>query len=213
METWKLYALVTFVGYFLGAIPFGYLIGKARGINLLEEGSGSTGATNVRRLLGKKASYIVFALDALKGYLAAAWAHLLANNSFQFQHLAIIGILAAILGHSYSIFLRFRGGKGIAVTIGGFAALMPNVLFVGLITWAVFFYATRFVSLASLCFGAILPLCSYLFGYSFYVNIFTCLIAVFIFIRHIPNIRRLLMGTEYRFGQKPNNSAKRTTEK
>lgn len=197
------YSFALMIGYLLGSIPVGYLVGKAYGVNVLTRGSHSIGATNVKRTVGKMAGNFVFLLDALKGFLATYWFHFFLPSGSALQNLAILGLFGAILGHSFSIFLKFRGGKGIAVTIGGLIALMPNVLFIGIITWLTVFYGTKFVSLSSLCFGAILPLCSYLFGYSLAVNIFTIFLSGFIIVRHLPNIRRLLQGTEYRFGQAP----------
>lgn len=189
--------------FLLGAIPFGYLIGRSRGVNLLNVGSGSTGATNVRRVVGKAASNWVFFLDLSKGCLAVLFGQFYPTGDV--CTLPYFCLLAAMTGHCFSPFLRFRGGRGVAVLIGGLGLLMPNVLLIGLITWVAVFYATRFVSLASLCLGAILPLCAYLFGYSRRENLMVILLTIFIFIRHIANVKRLLCGSELRFKRNSNS--------
>jgi glycerol-3-phosphate acyltransferase PlsY len=192
---------IFFVGYLLGSIPSGYWIAKAYGINIFEVGSGNPGATNVRRTVGSVAGSWVFILDATKGFIAAFWTRYLVETPQAFPLFAMAGLWGAILGHVFPIFLRFRGGRGVAVTIGGLAACMVNVLFWGIFTWMVVFFSTRFVSLASICFALILPLCSYLFGYTLLVNFSLMLLSIFIIVRHGANIRRLLHGMEHRFGK------------
>ena len=195
------YVAVVVVGYLLGSIPFGYIAAKLRGVNILTAGSGNVGATNVRRTVGFGAAVAVFILDGSKGLAATIWPLLCFHDSAA-AHLASAGLIAALLGHMFSIFLRFRGGKGVAVAIGGFAALEPNVLPLALATWIVVFAMGRFVSLASVFFAFMLPLCSYLFYYQPIENIAALATALLITVRHSPNIRRLLSGTEFRFSQK-----------
>ncbi|MDR2341062.1 MAG: glycerol-3-phosphate 1-O-acyltransferase PlsY [Puniceicoccales bacterium] len=191
------FGFIILAGYFLGAIPFAVLVAKCRGVNVLACGSCNPGATNVHRTAGKLAGRIVFLCDALKGLLAAQMAIYLAHDG---RHLAAMsGLMGAFLGHNFSVFIKFRGGKGIAVLMGGMAAIMANVLFIGLLTWAVVFLITKYASLASICFSAVLPLCSYLFGYDDSTNMIVLSLGTFAVIRHVPNIRRLLAGTEYRF--------------
>jgi glycerol-3-phosphate acyltransferase PlsY len=196
------YVLAPAVGYLLGAIPFGYLVARARGVHILSVGSGNIGATNVKRTVGSLPGAIVLVLDISKGYLAAGcWPIFALGESALEQRLGLLGLIGALLGHMFSPFLRFRGGKGVAVAIGGCGAVMANVLPLALITWAVVFWAGRFVSLASLSFALMVPLCAYLFGYSLFVCAVTVAMAALIFLRHLPNLRRLLAGTELRFGR------------
>jgi glycerol-3-phosphate acyltransferase PlsY len=187
------------LAYVLGSIPFGFLVAKARGTNILAVGSGNMGATNVRRTVGRWAGISVFFLDAAKGFLALHITRVFPKSALDPSVLAAAALTGAFLGHNFSIFLKFRGGKGVSVTIGGLLSLMPNVLFIGLLTWVVVFAATRFVSLASVCFSLTLPLCSYLFAYPFVLNFLILAISAFIIGRHLSNIRRLIAGTEYRF--------------
>ncbi|MDR3317068.1 MAG: glycerol-3-phosphate 1-O-acyltransferase PlsY [Puniceicoccales bacterium] len=197
-----IYGTVLLLGYLLGAIPFGFLVAKAKGVNILKVGSGNVGATNVRRTVGRRAGLCVFFLDAAKGILAASlpdWHWIFGRVSGNTLPLAMVGLLGAVIGHSFSIFLKFRGGKGVSVVVGGIFAAMPNLLILGAITWVAVFSTTRFVSLASLCFCLTLPLCSYVFAYPPAANGLVLAMVIIVFIRHLPNIRRLLNGTEYRF--------------
>src|SRR5690606_11880011 len=114
--------LTATAGYLLGSLPFGYLVAKAHGVDIFKAGSGNPGATNVKRVLGAKAGHTVLALDALKGAVATAWP-LFLETPHEWV-LALIGIVAAVIGHSFSIFTRFRGGKGVATAAGGLVVLM-----------------------------------------------------------------------------------------
>ena len=151
--------LVLLVGYLLGSISFAVLIAKSQGVDIFKVGSGNPGATNVKRALGSKWGNTVFALDAVKGLLAAGWP-LLVLGAHGLQ-LGILGLIAAIVGHSFSVFLKFRGGKGVATTMGGLLAIMPLVLLIGLLVWLVCFYTTRVVALASILFAVSLPLSAF----------------------------------------------------
>lgn len=186
------------VGYLLGSISFATLIAKKHGVDIFKEGSCNPGATNVKRVLGKKAGNTVFAMDFLKGFVAALLPLLLASPENR-EVLAIVSIIAAIIGHSFSIFLKFRGGKGVATTMGGFLALVPWVLIIGLLVWLVVYYSLKYVSLASILFGASLPVSAYFLKESMWVQGFCALIAALLIIRHRQNIARLMNGTENRF--------------
>jgi glycerol-3-phosphate acyltransferase PlsY len=194
------YFVIFFVGYFLGAIPFGFIIAKINGINILREGSGNPGATNVKRVIGKKWGTVVFVLDCLKGLLPVLivkiYCQLHPNLVNNMGAALLIGL---VLGHCYSIFLKFHGGKGVATAIGGLAILMPSALFLGVILWYSVFTITRFVSLASLCFALSLPLNAYLFAYQREIIFLAFSLTVVIFLRHSDNIRRLWKGEESRF--------------
>ncbi len=189
------------IGYLLGAIPFAVIIGRRYGVDILKEGSGNPGATNVKRVLGKKAGNLCFALDLLKGFIATLIPRLLVGDENQLT-LAIIGLVGAILGHSFSMFIGFKGGKGVAVTMGGLLALAPVVLIGGLLVWIATFYSLRYVSLASIAFGVSLPLLALIFSKPMLLVGFFALLAALIIIRHKSNIQRLIAGTESRFTRK-----------
>jgi len=152
------YVFTIVVSYLLGSIPFGYLAGRFAGIDIRQCGSGNIGATNVVRTLGKKYGYVVFFADALKGLIAVRLALWLGNNDPIRSHL--LGILAAIsvvVGHSFSIWLRFRGGKGVASSAGACFGLMPVPTLLVSVVWVAVFFTFRFVSLASIAGAIALP--------------------------------------------------------
>lgn len=191
--------LVLLIGYLLGSISFAVLVARSQGVNIFQSGSGNPGATNVLRTLGKGPGYLVFFLDFLKGFTAAFWPIVFEGDGGIFPWLPILGLMAAILGHSFSVFLKFRGGKGVATTVGGLLAMQPWVILIGIAIWLVTFYTSRYVSLASLLLGVSLPISSWFFQSfpgDFY---FSLLLAVLILVRHKSNIRRLLKGEENRF--------------
>ena len=188
--------LITIIGYFLGAISFAVIMARSKGVDILKEGSGNPGATNVKRILGKKWGYTIFALDALKGFTAAGLPLMVYGD----DRLALIGLVAAILGPSFSVFLKFRGGKGVATTIGGLLALMCPVVLIGLVVWLIIFYTKKIVALASIFFAVSLPISAY-FIYDteeprFYLS---AALALFIVIRHRSNIIRMFSGNENKF--------------
>ena len=191
---------VLVIGYLFGSVSFAVIIAKSKGVDIFAEGSGNPGATNVKRVLGKGPGNLCFALDALKGFVAAGWPQM---QSMVVQSdpeiLSILGLAAAILGHSFSVFIKFKGGKGVATTMGGLLAMMPLDLFSRLGVWLMAFYTSRYVSLASILFGLSMPLLAFLFGMSGSYIAFSCLIALLILVRHKANIKRLLNGTENRF--------------
>ena len=215
------------LGYLLGAIPFGWLVARAHGINIFEHGSKSPGATNVKRVLGKKAGNTVFALDAVKGALAAGWPLLMervglaqvadTKNAVSWSWVlvdvkllgpetvipaAVTGLLFAVLGHSFSCFTRFKGGKGVATSAGGFIVLMPIVTLIALAVWLVTFYGSRYVSLASILAAVAMPVAAYFLKEPKLVVILAGVIGAFVIILHRANIKRLLNGTENRFVKK-----------
>ena len=148
---------VAITGYLLGSIPFGVIVAKRNGVDIFSVGSGNPGATNVLRSVGKPAGYLVFFLDFLKGLLATTW-FLFPMVSFSGDaSLGLWGLPGAVLGHTYPIFTRFRGGKGVASTMGGLLGVMPGCLIIGLVTWTIIFFSTRYVALASIGFGISLP--------------------------------------------------------
>ena len=191
-----------FIGYLLGSLPFGYLVARAHGVDIFKAGSGNPGATNVKRVLGAKAGNTVFALDALKGALAAAWPMLPLLHAPDVRMMGLVGVIAAVLGHSFSIFTTFKGGKGVATAAGGLVVLMPVSCAIGAVVWVVTFLLTRYVSLGSILAAVAVPAASWLRGNPLPLNIVATVVGLFVIIRHRENIKRLLNGTESRFAKK-----------
>ena len=188
--------LVTVVGYFIGSISFAVIVAKSQGVDIFKAGSGNPGATNVKRVLGSKWGNLVFTLDALKGVASAGLPLLVFGD----VRLGIIGLIAGILGHSFSCFLKFRGGKGVATTMGGLLTLMPLVLIIGLLVWAAVFYSTRVVAMASIFFAVSLPISAFfLKGAGDPRFMLALLLGVLIVVRHRSNIVRLIQGQENSF--------------
>lgn len=190
------------IGYFIGSISFAVLICKSKGVDIFKEGSGNPGATNVKRVLGRFWGNTVFAFDCLKGVLAAIWPLYVFEDPYYMQMWAVCSYVGSVLGHNFSIFLKLRGGKGVATTVGGLLILMPLELVVGIIVWIVTFFSARYVSLASILLGVSLPISAYfLQGISLFFWLATVLMGL-ILIRHRSNIVRLIRGQEKRFDQK-----------
>lgn len=206
-------AVMAAAGYLLGSLPFGYLVAKAHGTNIFNAGSGNPGATNVGRVLGRKVGYTVFALDVLKGVVAAGWPLLwspwpaIAGSHRALITVGVAGLVGALVGHSFSCFTRFRGGKGVATGAGGFLVLMPAVTLIGGGVWVLLFLTTRYVSLASLAAAVALPVASVFLREPWILTIASSVIAVFVGVRHRANIGRLLAGTEHRWTRKTGGSA------
>jgi glycerol-3-phosphate acyltransferase PlsY len=201
LYTLSLVSLVA--GYIIGSISFAVLISKARGVDIFSVGSGNPGATNVMRVLGKPLGYTCFFLDAFKGVAAVLVGM---GLSLQVgagpQLLGIIALLGAILGHSFSVFLKFKGGKGVATTVGGLFTLLPWVMLTGALCWVVTFLIWRYVSLASLVLGISLPVAAYFIYGDPRAVLFCLFLAILIVVRHRSNIKRLIAGTENRAGSK-----------
>jgi glycerol-3-phosphate acyltransferase PlsY len=197
------------VGYFLGSIPAGYLAGRMAGIDIRNVGSGNIGATNVTRALGKCYGYPVFLVDFTKGVLAVIISILLAKNSGS-NSPEVFGIVAAIfsvLGHAFPVWLGFKGGKGVATSVGALFGLMPLAALIGLGVWALVFEVTRYVSVASITTAMVLPVAVLALTYAkhtegmalFYFSLCTAGVVIF---RHRSNLSRLMRGTEPRFKRK-----------
>jgi acyl phosphate:glycerol-3-phosphate acyltransferase len=201
------------IGYVLGSVSFAVLVARRHGVDILKEGSGNPGATNVKRVVGKKAGNLVFVLDFMKGCVGAGWPgaaamlHALPADA-PVSWMGIAGLAGAIAGHSCSMFLRFRGGKGVATTIGGLTALMPFVMLGGVAVWAAVFYASGYVSLASIMMGlALAPLSMLLRRPPEQVGL--CLVLGFvILLRHRANLERLWAGTEHKYEKKQGAGSK-----
>lgn len=205
------YVISAGIGYLLGSCPNGFLVSRSCGIDIRKHGSGNIGATNVLRVLGKTWGYLVFALDALKGFVAVrialAIALSLAPHTTQREIVGIAGGLACILGHTFPVWLRFRGGKGVATSAGVLLGLMPVAMVSVLAVWLVLFQTTRYVSVASI--GAALALPVFVIIYLRFkmltgasLLLFSILIAGVVVWRHRSNMHRLLHGKEQRFTAK-----------
>jgi glycerol-3-phosphate acyltransferase PlsY len=177
-----------------GSIPFGYIAGRLKGIDIRRQGSGNIGSTNVQRTIGWAWAVPVLLLDIAKGLLPAAFAQSLGLTP------ALVG-LGAILGHVFCPWLGFRGGKGVATTVGVSAFLCPKGLLAGLGIYLAVLVVTGFVSLSSLFFACALPiLTALIYRHNAPLLAFTLGVAVVIMVRHWANIRRLAAGTEPRLG-------------
>ena len=153
MTTAMIYSVCGILAYLLGAIPFGLLIARANGVDIRAIGSGNIGATNVFRAVGKGWGLLAFACDALKGFIPASVFPLLAKTLGAFDGDAVLPLVCACLavaGHNWPVYLRFKGGKGVATSVGALIGLAPAAAGVGLLTWALVFVATRYVSVASI---------------------------------------------------------------
>ncbi len=181
-------------GYLVGSIPTAFwLIKLWKGVDIREVGSGNPGATNVLRAAGPLPSLLVFLFDVAKGVIGVELGSLLGHGSLI---AAIVGGLAAVAGHNWSFWLRFRGGKGVSTTLGVFLALSPPGALLSLTVFAAAVAVTRYVSLGSLLGGLTLPIYLLSTGQSGYILAVSLLAALFIFYRHRSNITRLLKGTE-----------------
>jgi glycerol-3-phosphate acyltransferase PlsY len=206
---WILAPALALGAYLIGSIPSGYLVGRIKGVDLRKVGSGNIGATNALRVLGKKWGYLVFAADFLKGWLAVGVGFAAASH-FPPDHAILAGIIAAVfamVGHIFPVWLGFKGGKGIATSGGIMIGLFPGWVFLcGLVVWVVFFYAMRYVSVASIAAAISLPVSSgilMLFGRcDWRLVIIAALMCALAIWRHKSNIERLLAGTEKKFEKK-----------
>ena len=191
------YLLAAFVGYLLGSFPTGLLIGRwLCNIDIRQYGSKNIGTTNMFRTLGPKAAGIVLVGDMGKGMLAVAFANWLAGEP-QIA-LSLTGGLAAVLGHNYPIFLKFKGGRGVATAFGVLCLLQPKVVMIVFPVWLVLVLLTRYVSLGSVVAAFVAPIAAWWFNYELPLVLFTTAAAAFVIIRHKENIGRLLAGTESR---------------
>jgi len=183
--------------YLIGSIPTGYLIVKAfKKIDIRKTGSGSTGATNVKRIMGTKWFFIVMLLDALKGAVPVLLAIKYFNFFICLGLTPVIAATAAIIGHSKSIFLGFTGGKSVATGVGALLTLSLPVGAIVAAVWGVITYTTKYVSLGSVIAIALAPLLMNAFNENIYNIWFAAIGAIFVIIRHKENIKRLLNGTE-----------------
>jgi glycerol-3-phosphate acyltransferase PlsY len=219
------YILTALAAYLLGSIPTGFLAAKVRGIDIRAVGSGNIGATNAMRVLGKPTGMAVLLMDALKGwiacilgayicaYFAPTFAVLSSNTdastelSVPLERLAIIAGICAVLGHNYTCWLKFKGGKGIATTAGVYLALAPWAVLVALIVFILAVLLTRYVSVGSISAAAALPATVWIMSPgNLLLGIVTTALGALAIYKHKSNIQRLMAGTENRLGRKPQTS-------
>lgn len=210
--------ILCLIAYLLGSIPFAWVLGRARGIDIRRVGSGNIGATNLGRALGRRWAVTAFLLDFLKGLAPVLIAHLwLADTLPERRSLvAVASGASAIVGHVAPVWLGFRGGKGVATTFGALTALAwPATLIAGAL-WLVLFFTTRTVSIASIAAAVSFPLAVWAVNWGnplstwLPVELFALACALLILWRHRSNIARLVRGEEHRFGKKVASSLEET---
>jgi len=190
-------ALLIICAFIMGSIPVGMLVAKAKGVDLKRVGSGNIGATNVLRSLGKGPAALTLLGDMLKGTLAVALGRYFGLGTF---YEGIIG-LSAILGHNFSVFLGFRGGKGVATSLGVFILYSPRTALITFVIWMAVVISTKYSSLGALISFGLLPLNIILFDSKDKFPV-ALIVTLFILIRHTDNIQRLMKGTERRIGER-----------
>ena len=189
--------LVAVCAYFLGAIPFGYMVGKFLGVDIRQHGSGNVGFTNVWRTLGIGPAAVVLAGDLGKGWLSAFIGFRLAGEMG-----ALLGGLLAIIGHTLSCFIHFKGGKGVATGAGVLLYMSPVTFLVCLVVLVMLGLITRYMSLGSICAAWLAPLVLYGTHAPTPYTLGIGAAALYVIYLHIPNIRRLMKGTENKIGHK-----------
>ena len=217
---WLVVAAIFLASYLLGSIPSGLLISKSRGLDIREHGSRNIGATNVWRVMGKKWGLLAFVCDTAKGWLAVrlgVWlagsfpvtAHLLhGKTELHFlppDYAGITAALGCILGHTFPVWLRFKGGKGVATSLGVIIGMMPLAALLDFAIWGVVFKVSRYVSLASIVAAVALPVIVIALFFAGWIHgwanfYFAVAAAALVIRRHLPNIQRLRAGTELRVG-------------
>ena len=205
------FAAVALVSYLLGSIPAGYIAGRIAGIDIRHAGSGNIGATNVTRVLGKRYGYPVFIVDFVKGLMAVSMSILIEKRaqpvSAPTELFGIVAAISCVIGHAFPVWLSFKGGKGVATSMGALFGLMPFVALIGIAVWVITFEATRYVSVASMTAALAVPISIFILmplkqtGGAVLLYFSICLAALVVF-RHRSNLSRLVRGTEPRFKRK-----------
>lgn len=214
--------ILIFFAFLIGSVPTGAIIARLKGVDLRKVGSGNIGATNVLRALGKEAALITLLGDIAKGAIPVFIArYFLSDADIRLTHFAgldalitkprillegIVGLFA-ILGHNFSIFLRFKGGKGVATSLGVILAMSPHVAIITVTIWMFTLARSGYSSLSALVSFGLLPLTIYIADRSTEKIIIAAVIGCLIFIRHIPNIKRLINGTESKIFKKKQKNA------
>lgn len=202
-------AAVMALCYLMGAVPVALILGKLlKGIDIRTVGSGNVGASNVLRTLGLGPAIVVFILDTAKGAGAVFLTQAILSSHSHLYYLVIAGALLSIIGHNFSCFIGFKGGKGVATSLGIIIGFSPAIAAISFGLWVLLVGVTRYISIASMLASASVPvqmfLSDRLYGFTVPVEYSVCAVvaAAMIQIKHVSNIRRLASGTEPRFGQK-----------
>ncbi len=210
------YIITALAAYLLGSIPTGFLVARAKGIDIRSAGSGNIGATNAMRVLGKPAGIFVLLVDLLKGFVAVVLLFYI-NQIWLFQgqgkggayeedlvyRLPLVAGIFAVLGHNYTCWLKFKGGKGIATSAGVFLALAPWALLIALVVFILAVLLTRYVSVGSIAAGLALPAAVWIMTpHNFLLGFATTALGALAIYKHKANIHRLMAGTENRLGKK-----------
>jgi acyl phosphate:glycerol-3-phosphate acyltransferase len=215
------YIIVAVAAYLLGSIPTGYLVAKAGGIDIRTVGSGNIGATNTFRVLGKAAGIFVLLVDCAKGYAACRLGIIIYANFSpnpagltamfqQAENCLIIAGIFAVLGHNYTCWLKFKGGKGVATTAGVYLALAPEALGIALAIFILTILVTRYVSVGAIVAAIVLPVAVWFTRENLILRTVTIVLCALAIYKHKSNIKRLMAGTESRLGKKtaPTEGAK-----
>lgn len=211
MILWFLVLGIALLGYLCGSLPFGYFAGRISGTDIRAAGSGNIGATNVLRVLGKKWGYAVFLADAFKGFAAVRLSSLIAEQVISAwpyaEYFAILAAVTCIIGHTFPVWLRFKGGKGVATSVGAVFGLMPIAAITIFTIWVIVFEITRYVSVASIVAASSLPITiAVLMRWKIIQGTgllyFSSVMLILVLWRHRSNFSRLLKGTEQRFTRK-----------
>lgn len=184
------------LAYLIGSIPTAYIYCKLRGKDILKEGSGNVGATNAARMFGKSAFFLIFFLDALKGFIPIYFLAPIFVAKGKLEVVVILTFFITIMGHVWSIFLKFKGGKGVSTSVGGLLAIMPLACLLSAIVFALIFFIKRIVSLGSIFASVSLPIFSWFIYKSTSYLAFSLILCFFIVFTHRSNIQRLLAGNE-----------------
>jgi acyl phosphate:glycerol-3-phosphate acyltransferase len=201
------FIIIALFSYFLGSIPSGYLAGRLAGIDIRKRGSGNIGATNVTRELGKLYGYPVFLADFGKGLASVGVAGMLGHQfglTSSRQALQIVGAIFCVIGNTFPVWLRFKGGKGVATSAGALFGLTPFAVLIAVVIWVVTFQLTRYVSLASVVAAIALPFTVFVITqltaeHGLMLFYFSLCLAAIVVLRHRSNLLRLVRGTEQRF--------------
>ena len=190
------------LAYIIGSLPTAFIFGVvSKGIDIREHGSGNVGATNVFRVVGKKQGIIVLIIDFLKGVLAVSLIPILIGRFINLEVgvkeiLLIVLGAGVIAGHIWTIFLKFKGGKGVATTAGVLGGIAPEILIITFLVFVVIFSIFRYVSLGSVSAAATLPISSVIFGKDLYFVLFCSVLSIIAILKHKSNIKRLIRGEE-----------------
>ena len=199
MENTMVWILWLLGAYLIGAIPFGFLIGKMRGVDVRTVGSKNIGATNVYRTVGHKWGFLAFFCDFLKGFLPSLAATIFLSNlsnPSNFSNLPVLTGMACVIGHTLTVFMRFRGGKGVATAFGMMVALATYPALLAFAVFVVTVWLSHYISLGSMLAAATLGVLVWIFPCILAVRVIAVLVAVFVIVKHKSNIQRLMKGCE-----------------